>query len=138
MKKFFLVLMAILLASCAPKAKPKYPKLPPGAHTPPVSTPVEEQETPERQASNSLIEEGLTAFNRGLYDHSADLFQQAVTVDPSNGAGYYHLAVAKLRSGEYGEAAGLQEKAEQLLANDPSWTDRLKDLRSELNQKQPK
>jgi tetratricopeptide (TPR) repeat protein len=97
----------------------------------------EEELTPQRAASNALVDDGEKVFNLGLYDRAADLFQEAVTVDSSNGAGYYHLALTKLRAGEYGEAEGLVEKAELLLGNQPDWTDRLEDLRRELSQKKP-
>ncbi len=138
MRKFTLLLILFVVA-CAPKTKPQYPKRPPGAVPPPVTGTTEEQkESPERTASNALVDEGKVALNRGLYDHSADLFQQAVTIDPTNGAGYFYLAFAKVRGGEYGEAAGLLEKAKLLLGSNPLWTDKLQELRTELDQKQPK
>jgi tetratricopeptide (TPR) repeat protein len=126
----------LLLASCAPKTRPERPRTPPEYRTPPTESP-EGEMTPERSASEALIEEGLSIFNQGLYDQAADLFQQAVTVDPSNGAGYYYLAIVKLRTGEYGEAEGLLEKAELLLSHNPLWTERLEELRQEFGERQP-
>ena len=140
MRKFVLLMVVIFLASCAPKAKPRYPttrpseKPPEGSREPPITTPAEEL-TPERMASNSLIEEGEQALERGLNDRAADLFQQSITVDPTNGAGYYYLAFVKTKSGEYGEAWDLFEKAESLLSRDPDWTSKLDDLRQELRER---
>ena len=83
------------------------------------------------------MEDGIKALERGLHDRAADLFQESVTVDYSNGAGYYHLALVKLRTGEYGEVEGLLEKAEMLLENRPEWTERLEELRREFHQHRP-
>jgi tetratricopeptide (TPR) repeat protein len=137
--KVLALVLLLFVASCAPtKGKPVRAKIPPNSRTPPVSSQLQEEElTPQRAASNALVDDGEKVFNLGLYDRAADLFQEAVTVDSSNGAGYYHLALTKLRAGEYGEAEGLVEKAELLLGNQPDWTDRLEDLRRELSQKKP-
>ena len=94
-------------------------------------------ESPERKASNALIDEGQKALALGLHDHAADLFQQSVTVDSTNGAGYYYLALVKMRSGEYGEVWGLLDKAQVLLASDPDWMAKIEELRQEMQQKQP-
>src|SRR3989338_4988602 len=107
--------MTGLLVSCATRPGPKRPKAPPGSREPPVTRQAEE--TPERRASNALIEQGTGILERGLYDRAADLFQEAVSVDPTNGAGYYYLALVKLKTGEYGGVEGFLEKAESLLAD---------------------
>lgn len=139
MKKVILITLILFLASCATKErKPEHAKPPPNSRTPPVEMNVEGIETPERTASDALIDEGQGPLKRGLYDSSADFFQQAVAVDPSNGAGYYYLSLTKLRGGEYGEAEGLLEKAEVLLSNDSTWAYRLKQLRSEFEEKKPR
>lgn len=96
-----------------------------------------EEESPEREASNALIEQGQVSFQRGLYDQAAGTFQEAVTVDATNGAGYYWLALTKLRSGEYGEAEGLIEKALTLLSRRPEWAERLEELQREFHQNKP-
>jgi Tfp pilus assembly protein PilF len=135
-KKIISIVLVLFLAACAGKKPPGHPKPPPGSHQTPVS-PSGEEETPERIASNALIDDGEKIFSQGRYDSAADLFQQAVTVDPSNGSAYYHLALAKVRSGEYGDAEGLIEKADQLLGHDPNWAERLEDLKREFHQKNP-
>lgn len=134
MNQFLVLLLLISLAACAPRPRATHPKPPPGSREPPVVA-VPKEETAERVASNALIEEGVRSLDRGLYDRSADLFQESVTVDPSNGVGYYYLALVKTRTGEYGEVGGLLEKAESLL--DPSWRERLDELKEEFNQNRP-
>jgi tetratricopeptide (TPR) repeat protein len=135
MKIFLVLLTTVLLLSCASKRKPERPKLPPGSREPPISAPTEEL-TPERKASNALIDEGQQALDRGLYDRAADLFQESVAVDPTNGAGYYYLALVKLKAGEYGEAWDFTEKAETLLPKDSDWIEKIEALRQELNRNQ--
>ncbi len=139
MKGIVVLAVLIILVSCAPKAKPRYPatrpsEAPPGSREPPITSSGEGL-TAERTASNALIEEGEEALGRGLNDRAADLFQQSVTVDPTNGAGYYYLALVKTKSGEYGEAWGLFEKAESLLSQDPEWSSKLDELRQELQER---
>lgn len=119
------------LAACAVKKKPERPKLPPGSREPPITAP-QQEETPERRASNALVEEGQTALGRGQYDQAADLFQESVTVDPTNGAGYYYLALVRFKTGEYGEAWDFLEKAETLLPSDPEWLERIELLKRDL------
>jgi tetratricopeptide (TPR) repeat protein len=121
----------ILLAGCAVKKKPERPKLPPGSREPPIAAPPQEA-TPERRASNALVEEGETALDRGQYDRAADLFQESVTVDPTNGAGYYYLALVRFKTGEYGEAWDFLEKAETLLPSEPEWLERVELLKRDL------
>ncbi len=137
------ILWIALGIACAPKGKkPEHAKMPPGSHEAPVGVggeiKGEEVESPERKASNAVVEQGQSTFNRGLYDQAANSFQEAVTLDATNGAAYYWLALAKLRSGEYGEAEGLIEKAQTLLAGRSEWTDKLSDLQKEFQQNKPR
>lgn len=143
MNKFWmLALVALVLTAggCAGKRGPEKAKTPPDSRQTPVGA-ADDELTPQRAASNALIDDGEKAFTQGRYDSAADLFQEAATVDPSNGAAFYHLARAKIRSGEYGEAEGLIEKADQLLGSDkdPSsdWPLKLEELKREFHQKKP-
>ncbi len=131
-RSFLGILLVFFLASCAPKQKPAHPRLPPGTRVPPVTSPSGSEISPEREASNAVIEEGKGLMERGQYDRAADRFQEAVAVDSTNGAAYYYGALVKTRSGEYGDAWGFLEKAEQLLAGDAAWTEKLQQLRDEL------
>ena len=135
MKKIIFLLLVCVFASCAKGKKP------PTHSKPPVdsrSTPVgasDGEDTAERMASEAIVDDGQRALQHGLYDNAADLFQQAVTVDPTNGEAYYYLALARVRSGEYGEAEGLIEKADQLLGAKPDWVLKLEELKREFHQK---
>lgn len=132
------VFLAILLSfGCAPKGpKPKRPRPKPPTQQAPV--PIEgDEESPERDASNAVIEEGKIDFESGYYDRAAASFREAVTIDAGNGAAYYWLALAKLRSGEYGEAEGLIEKAITLLSHRPEWAERLEELQREFHKINP-
>lgn len=130
MKKILLVLIAVLLTACAPGKRLGRPGSLPGVG--PIGS-----GAPERAASSALIEEGKLALERGLYDRSLDRFQEAVTLDPSNGVGFYYLAFVKLRTGEYGEVWGLLEKAESLLTGNAEWILKIEELKQELHQKKP-
>jgi len=84
---------------------------------------------PERKASEALIQKGVDSMDQGLFDRAEDNFQDAVNLDPSNGAGFYYLALIKYKLGEYETVPNFLEKAEALLKNDPDWTGRLESLR---------
>lgn len=136
MTRVLILFLVFLLVSCAPKAKPERARVPPNSRTPPVSD-SDNELTPERAASNALVDDGEKAFRMGLYDRAADLFQEAVSIDATNGEGYYHLALTKIRTGEYGEAEGLVEKTETILGGRSEWDEKLEELRQELEQKKP-
>ena len=136
MKKILSLFLILFLAACAGKKAPEHAKPPADAHQTPVGA-SNDEETAERMASNALVDDGERVFTSGRYDSAADLFQQAVTVDPTNGAAYYYLALTKTKSGEYGEAEGLIDKADQLLRSNPEWTDKLEELKREFNRNKP-
>jgi cytochrome c-type biogenesis protein CcmH/NrfG len=97
----------------------------------------DDEESPERSASNSLMEEGKIILERGSLDRSGDLFQEAVSVDPTNGVAYYYLALVKFKGGEYGGVWRFLEKAESLLSKKPEWMAKLKELQAELERQKP-
>lgn len=138
----FLVCALILMNGCATshKKKTKKPRKPPAQTTPETRKPPVpsggEENGAARTASNVLVEDGRKAMNQGSFDHAADLFQEAVTIDPHNGAAYYHLASAKLKSGDR-DVSDLIEKARSLLANDADWISRLDALEEEAKQTPP-
>lgn len=138
MKKILSLFFVFFFVACGGgKKPPTHAKPPPAdAHGTPVGA-SDDDETAERMASEAIVDDGQRAFNHGLYDNAADLFQQAVTVDPTNGAAYYYLALVRVRTGEYGEAEGLIEKADQLLGAKSDWTLKLEELKREFHQKSP-
>lgn len=136
MNHLFLFLSIGLVVSCAPMSSPRHPGPPPESRPPPVVHPSQEL-TPERNASNVLLEQGREALSAGRYDYASDRFQEAIGVDPSNGAAYYELADAKFRSGEYGDVTGFLDKAESLLMDQPEWLDKIEQLRQEVQLQKP-
>lgn len=110
--------------------------IPPGSRRPRDAS-SDDPATPQRLASNALIENGNKALNQGQHDRAVDFFQEAVSVDATNGAGYYYLALVKSRTGEYGGAWDYLEKAQSLLSGQEEWTLKLEDLKKELNQTKP-
>lgn len=133
-----LAVIALSMA-CAPKTPPQHPKPKPETREPPVTLgEPEDLDTPERAASEALVEEGKVFLEKGMFDSAGDKFQEAISIDPSYGVPYYYMAHVKLKGGEYGGVWGFLEKAEELLAKNPEWTAKLKILREELEHDQPR
>lgn len=103
----------------------------PGRKPPVVSIP---SERPERAASQALVEKGRPYLDRGSFDRAEDTFQEAVNVDPTNGVGFYYLALVKYRMGEYESVGNYLDKAEALLMKDRDWSKKIKALREEVGE----
>ncbi len=121
--KWLALLMMVLMTACAHTGKPQAGTSSQGHGA---------DSSPERAASQNLVTEGVRFLEEGNFDQAEDILREAVTIDPSNGEAYYHLAVVLTRSGRGSEAVGLLEKAEHLLGNDFFWQERLDDLKKEL------
>jgi tetratricopeptide (TPR) repeat protein len=80
--------------------------------------------TPEREASQQVVEEGKGYLITGLSVEAERRFERATRIDPTNGFAYYWLGRARLEAGEPAAAAGVLEKAESLLGPYPEWRDR--------------
>ncbi len=93
--------------------------------------------TPQRKASDSLVEKGKTALSSKNYDDAAQIFQNAVNVDGSNGTAYYYLALTNHYMGQERTAAGLLDKAESLLRSDKQWMEKIDELRSLVTGEKP-
>ena len=92
----------------------------------------EEVATPERAASERLVEKGIAMLDEGGFQRAANLFRDAVNIDTTNGVAYYYLAFARSRLDEREVALGLLDKAEALLSYDEDWVKRIDELRAEL------
>ena len=115
----FLVILCVVV-SCTKKPNTKHTvKV---TQTTPVAsaknTPVI---TPERSAAQNLAKDGITAVTNKQNDKAIDLFQEAISVDPSYGVSYLELAKIKLASGNLEESQNLLEKATSLLSHEPDW-----------------
>ncbi|MFH1653195.1 MAG: hypothetical protein ABIE74_03975 [Pseudomonadota bacterium] len=142
------ILLLVFCVSCAKEGgKPFYKKLPPREKTPSVEdgdyrlppeiAAVEEKKVEnvsQRKASMGLVEKGIGFLENDQPTESARLFQSAVDVDGSNGVAYYYLAVANHKLGEDEAALGLLEKADTLFGSDRYWSERIENLRAEIDE----
>lgn len=130
-----------MFAGCAGKtAAPPYKKLPP-------KVPAEEKgeaarqmsvvtagdaSGPERRASIQLVEKGRALMDGDDAEAASTAFSDAMNVDSTNGEAYYYLALAYYYTEKPDLAAGLLDKAEQLLGSDDAWRAKIDELRGEL------
>jgi hypothetical protein len=86
----------------APKqaAKPKEPEVRP---SPELPRPPDALADP-RDETARLIEQGITAFQGGLYGLAAQRFRQATEVSPNLAKGYFFLAQAEFAQGRFRDA----------------------------------
>lgn len=89
--------------------------------------------TPKARAANKMIEDGRRFLSMGDVEAAERIFQDAINVDPSNGVAYYYLARTKYELGQFQQAAGILDKAEELLSGSREWTETVRVLRSLVN-----
>lgn len=77
--------------------------------------------SPERAASQRLVEEGKGYLIADQPDEAERRFLRAARIDPTNGFAWYHLGRARLAAGDRAGAIGVLEKAETLLGPYPDW-----------------
>jgi tetratricopeptide (TPR) repeat protein len=80
--------------------------------------------TPERDASQQVVEEGKGYLITGQAVEAERRFDHATRIDPTNGFAYYWLGRARVEAGDPAAATGVLEKAESLLGPYPEWRDR--------------
>jgi len=137
------VILCLSLTGCPPAAKKppvKKPKArPEEVKKPEVSKPSQQDQTqtPQRKASDRLIDKGKISLDAKRYDQAGQLFQDATTVDPSNGVAYYYLALTDHYLGQDSAASGLLDKAESLLRYDQHWMGKIEELRSLVTGEKP-
>lgn len=88
--------------------------------------------TPARLASNEVVAEGLASLKAGQFERALQSFQEATTLDGSNGVAYYYLARTHFTMGHVEQAAGILDRAEALLAQSEEWSLRIAAFREEL------
>lgn len=91
-------------------------------------------QTPQRAASQQLINKGKDYLAAGNFDMAARTFQDAVSVDSSNGIAYYYLAKTRYHLKQYDQALGVLDKAESLLTNSAEWIETVSALRNEIQE----
>jgi Flp pilus assembly protein TadD len=80
--------------------------------------------TPEREASQQVVEEGKGYLITGRTTEAERRFERATRIDPTNGFAFYWLGRSRVEAGDPAAAAGVLEKAESLLGPYPEWRDR--------------
>jgi tetratricopeptide (TPR) repeat protein len=138
-----LVLLCLAITACPPVTKKPVAKKPrprqeevrekPKEVTRPASPSPAQAMTPQRKASARLVEKGVLEFNSRNYEQAAQIFQDAVNVDASNGMAYYYLAMTDASLGQPDTALGLLDKAESLLRDDQYWMGKIEELRASLS-----
>lgn len=140
----FAVVVALgMMTACAPKKKPAVKKrsAPPATieqkapEQKPAKPRIGDQGvlTPERRASDSLIDSGNAKLAEGEPEKAVGIFRDAIKVDPSNGPAYYHLAFSYYKLQELEMARGSLEKAENLLRQDAEWSQKIDELKANLD-----
>ncbi len=119
-----MVLLSGSLLSCAGKKGPTHAETRPGE--------TQREATPARQASDASVEEGKKLLDQGILDRAADSFQEAVTIDPTNGVGFYYLTLVNFKQGKYDDAKALLDNARSLLSHRPEWSEPLDQLTRDL------
>lgn len=145
MPYLLLMLMAVALAGCAGR-DPVGAGKPRGTGTKVVQGPQGEVElqvrqpeaavitanSPQRQASIQVVVQGKQFLSRQDFEKALQLFQEAVTLDGSNGIAYYYIARTQYELGQYNHAAGVLDRAEALLAESQEWQMSIQALREAI------
>lgn len=89
-------------------------------------------DTPSRESSQRVVEEGKGYMIAGRTAEAASRFDTASRIDPTNGFAWYWLGRARIAAGDRSGAIGVLEKAESLLGPYPDWRDRTRALLAQL------
>lgn len=96
----------------------------------PVSTNYAAVQSPKRQVSTQLVAQGKAFIDQKDYDHARQRLEEAVSVDPTNGSAYYHLAVVYYNLHDYPKALGFLDQAESLFHDSPEWVETIQKFRT--------
>lgn len=88
--------------------------------------------SPQRQASIQVVVQGKQFLTRQDFEKALQLFQEAVTLDGSNGVAYYYIARTQYELGQYNHAMGVLDRAEALLAESQEWQMSIQALREAI------
>lgn len=88
--------------------------------------------SPQRTASLEVVAQGRGQLERGDRERAVQSFQEAITLDGTNGIAYYYLARTHYELGYAEQAMGLLERAESLLADADDWLVSIEALRETI------
>ena len=109
MSRFFIIILSIIMLSgCANLSQQEI-----------------RPSTPRESASLQLTQEGIRHLNAGKPDNAIRSFEQALGLNPNNGACYYYLAQAWLAKGVAPEAKQFNSLAQDYLRDDAQWENRV-------------
>lgn len=90
-------------------------------------------ETNEEKNNSSpalpLVSDGMDSLKNNNLDQAEWNFEQAINLDPDYGPGYYWLARVRYKLEQMDDAAGLLDKAAQLLKDSQIWLKRIEEFR---------
>ncbi|MBL0712149.1 MAG: tetratricopeptide repeat protein [Desulfosarcina sp.] len=126
--------VGLLLVSCKMAVPPPPGEtaaiLPPVASLPPpLQAPDEEAGLKREKAAAALIDRGRTLMEDGRIDPAMRLFEQALSLSPHYGPGYFYLAEAWLAKADWSQARELHRQAELYLDAVAPWEARLAEQR---------
>ena len=136
-----LLSMLLLLAACPKqphlqhkRLSPSLEKTPPEVMRPEEMSRAPETDSPKRAASQELADKGIAALDANDIDGAIQALQNAINVDPANGAAYFYLARATYANGKPDAALGFLDKAETLIGRDEDWKAEIDTLRHEIDE----
>ncbi len=88
--------------------------------------------TPQRDASMQIVAHGKELLQSGQIEPALSLFQEAATLDGSNGITYYYIAKCQYLLHHFDQSLGILERAEALLVNMPDWQRSIAALREAI------
>lgn len=88
--------------------------------------------SPQRDASMQIVMQGLQHMQQRHLDQAVQTFQQAASLDGSNGVAYYYLAWTHFELKHFTQALGILDRAEALLSTTVEWELRITALREQI------
>lgn len=85
--------------------------------------------TPKRIASQEVTERGLQELQTNHAQKAVQTFQDALSIDGTNGAAYFYLAKAHYQLGAYERALAMLDRASSLLGEAGEWLSRIDNLK---------
>ena len=113
-----------------PEPPPPDVSAPVPADAPPavqLPAPTRPRAVDRRQASSALTQAAVDQLARKQWAAAIRTLERAVSVDPSDGEAYFHLATAWLAKGDAGRARQFHRQAQLYLGVSPHWQQRLAD-----------
>lgn len=123
--------------SVASKEVPKEPDLPTEPAAPPLPddssllAKITPGTSPQRAASLRLTEEGRKLLDAGDPGKALTRLEKTIVIDSTNPYGYFYLAKAQYRLGQYKQSLNFLDVAESRLSAEPFWLAEVQALRGE-------